>query len=172
MRLTIATNTFLLLLEKPRSGPLGRRTRNGTSEPLDWDFTLDWQDIYNIDPKIRRNLEKGKKLIKRSKRQMIERVVAQVRNRVPHCERKTFVQVMKEMKLKYPRSFRHELAQGIIGKNSLVASMQAKFDNDKRGPRRSQMEIEAPNLKAAYGCIRWRVTVLPEGEFLMTCITP
>ena len=73
---------------------------------------------------------------------------------------------MMDMKRKYKKSFRHELAKGIIGKNSLVASMQAKFDNDKRaGKRRAQMEVEAPNIKAAYGCVRWRVTTLPDGEY-------
>lgn len=75
-----------------------------------------------------------------------------------------------DMKQKYKKSFRHELAQGVIGKDSLVACMQAKFDNDKRAlKRRSQMEVEAPsNCKAAYGCVRWRVTTLPVGEYCLS----
>lgn len=101
------------------------------------------------------------------RKKMVERIVTQVRNKVPHCERKSFIQVMKDMKLKYKKTFRHELAKGVIGKHSLLASMQAKFDNDKRAiKRRSQMEIEAPgNFKAAYGCVRWRVTTLPDSEY-------
>ena len=60
-------------------------------EHREWDFKLDWQDIYNINPKIKKMLEQGKKLKSRLRSKVIERVVTQVRNKVPHCERKTFI---------------------------------------------------------------------------------
>ena len=69
-----------------------------------------------------------------------------------------------EMKQKYPVSFSGELAGGKVSKNSLCKKMQDKFDNDKRPARRTTTETEAPAIKPAYGCVRWRVFSLPAGE--------
>ncbi|XP_034255334.1 uncharacterized protein LOC117653638 [Thrips palmi] len=137
----------------------GRRPRRRNHN-----FVIDWRDIYNIDDKIKTRLQRGKKIRKKQRKSLVSRIVTQVRNRVPHATRQTFVDVMEDMKAKYEGSFKHELANGAVGKTSITASMQSKFDNDRRPPPRTKTETEAPNIKAAYGCRKWRVSRLPDGE--------
>lgn len=75
---------------------------------------------------------------------------------------------MDKMKRKYPNTFQHELVNGAVGKTSITAAMQNKFDNDRRAPRRMALETEAPNFKAAYGCVKWRLNSLPANETVAT----
>lgn len=129
----------------------------------EWEFNVDWQDIKNGSDTIMARLEKGKKLKKQQRIIFVQRIVSQVRNKAPAATRRIFVQVMNDIKRKYRASFEHELANGKIGKRSITKKMMDKFDNDKRPPRRTRLEQQAPISKAAYGCIMWRAP-LPEDQ--------
>lgn len=139
-----------------------RHRENATNQD-DWHFVLDWDDIKRTNEKIVNRLMNGKKLTARLRREFVARVVHQVRTTTPGATRAIFVSVMKDIKLKYPRSFRHELADGKVGRKSITKKLMDKYDNDKRPPRRTSLETEAPVLKSAYGCIKWRAP-LPDGQ--------
>ncbi|KAJ1528943.1 hypothetical protein ONE63_007311 [Megalurothrips usitatus] len=94
---------------------------------------------------------------------LVQRVVNQVREKVPHARRRIFVQIVADVKAKYPGTFKHELANGKVGKRSLTKKMMDTFDNKKRTPHTTRVECEAPTLKAAYGCVQWRVS-LPSNQ--------
>lgn len=107
----------------------------------------------------------GKKLRRKEKVQLVARVVQQVRDSVPQATRAIFDGVSKQLKKKYPVTFKSELAKGIVAKKTLGFKMKTKFDNDLRPTdRRTTTEKQAPAIKAAYGCLRWRVLDLPDGE--------
>lgn len=141
--------------ETPRQGEQGHR---------DWNFRINWNDIYNINSNIKQKMERGKKLKSKEKREMVKRLVNQVRNKVPGAKRNIFRQIIKDMKTKYSVTFSGELAKGKLAKTSMCKRMQDKFDNDKRPNKKTIMEKEAPSIKAAYGCLKWRVACLPEDE--------
>lgn len=147
---------------RPLSDASSRENRNRTGN-LTWDFEVDWTDIKNGDKEIIRKLKHGRKLKMKHRKLFVARVVDQVRQRVPAAERNVFIQVMTDVKKKYPTSFRHELAGGKVGKTSITFKMMTKFDNDKRPDRKTRVEKEAPTLKAAYGCVQWRAP-LPAGQ--------
>lgn len=129
---------------------------------------MDWNDIYAIHPKMKKRLDAGKKLTKLLRREVVSRTVNQVRNKVPGADRKIFLHIMKEMKRKHGRSFRHELANGVVGSKTVVYYMQTKYDNSRRPARRTRLETEAPNLKEAYGCVKWRLLNLPANQTIET----
>lgn len=130
----------------------------------EWDFAIDWHDLYNIDNSLKKNLKKGKKLKKAQKKEVIRRIVLQVKKNAHHAKRSIFRQIVRDMKDKYPVSFSSELAGGKINRGSLCGKMQSKYDESKRPSRKTEREEEAPAIKAAYGCKRWRATSLPDGE--------
>lgn len=139
------------------------RQRESATNNAGYNFVVDWDDIKRTNDAIIRRLDKGKKLSARLRRQFVGRLVHQVRTTVPGATRIVFKSVMVDIKTKYPISFRHELAKGKVGKRSITRKCMEKFDNDKRPPRRTKLESEAPTLKAANGCIKWR-TALPDGQ--------
>lgn len=94
----------------------------------------------------------------------MKRLVNQVRTRLPHADRSVFRDIVKQMKRKYKLSFKSELCKGKLDRNSLCFVMQTKFDNDKRPKRRTRTEQEAPAIKPAYGCKKWRLACIPAGE--------
>lgn len=134
-------------------------------EEREWDFQIDWKDIYNIKKNMKKRLKAGKKLSRKDRKQVVARIVQQVRDRVPHADRSIFNQVARAMRKKYKVTFESELAKGKLARKTLCFKMKTKFDNDKRPTtRKTATESEAPKIKAAYGCTRWRITNLPAGE--------
>lgn len=132
-------------------------------EPLH-EFRIDWEDIYKIDASVKLRLKAGKKLRSKQKREFIKRIVSQVRCKQPYAKRALFKDIVEKMKKKYPVSFHSELAKGKIGRKSLCFRMQTKFDNERRPVRRTRVEQEAPGIKPAYGCKKWRLASIPQGE--------
>ena len=113
-------------------------------------------------------MRRGKKLSKSGKKELIRRLVAQVKDSVPHAQRGIFVQIAGDLKTKYPVTFVSELREGKVNKKSLCFQMQTKFDNSNRASRKTTTEAEAPNIKAAFGCKKWRVRALPDGHTIAT----
>lgn len=153
--------------QQQQQGQRQRRERGeneGEERSAQWDFQVNWDDIHNIHPKLKSRLDKGKKLTKSLRRSFVSRIVTQVRNSVPGVDRRIFIQVMADMKRKYPRTFRHELANGVVGKGTVTYFMQTKYDNDRRPKERTRLETESPAIKAAYGCVKWRLLNLPAGQ--------
>lgn len=129
------------------------------------EFKIDWEDLYKIDANIKVRLRSGKKLRTKQKKEVVKRIVNQVRAKAPHAKRDIFKTIVKRMKTKYTLSFHSELAGGKMARGSLCRSMQIKFDNDKRPEtRKTRVEREAPGIKPAYGCKKWRLASLPQGE--------
>lgn len=129
-----------------------------------YNFKIDWEDVYKCHDSIQDRLQRGKSLKSKQKRELIKRIVNQVRTKVPHAKRDIFRHIVLAMKKKYPLALHSELAQGKLNRKSLCTRMQNKFDNDRRPARRTRMEHQAPAIKAAYGCTRWRVANIPQGE--------
>lgn len=143
-----------------------RRNRRGHEANGEerWNFEINWNDIFNAHPKIKKKLDAGRKLNAKLRRLVVSRVVNQVRTRVPHARRTIFVQIMTDMKRLYQRSFRHELAGGFVGKKTVAFYMQTKYDNDRRPLSRTRAETETPSFKEAYGCKQWRLASLPQQQ--------
>lgn len=129
-----------------------------------YDFKIDWSDLYKASDTVEDRLKTGKKLKSRQKKEIVKRLVNQVRTKTPHAKRDIFRQIVRDMKNKYSSSFKSELARGKLNKRGLCHRMQTKFDNDKRPARRTRMEQQAPDIKAAYGCQKWRQVSIPQGE--------
>ncbi|XP_052127563.1 uncharacterized protein LOC127750308 [Frankliniella occidentalis] len=147
------------------AGPSTSTRRSSTTHRnhREWDFDINWSDLYNISPQLKDRLKKGKKLTPRMRREVIKRLVSQVRNKVKGVKRDICVQVMMDMKEKYAASFSSELAGGKIGKKTMVFKMQSHFDDVRRAKRKTPTENEAPAIKPAYGCMKWRCAS-PQGE--------
>lgn len=136
-----------------------------THQDKEWNFNINWKDIYAINSGMRKNLKDGKKLKKKAKLELVRRLVNQVKDKVPQARRTIFRQVTRDLKRKYPVSFSSELAKGKLSKKSLCRRMQTRFDNSKRAKKGNTLEQESPNnIKAAYGCRKWRLVTLPDGE--------
>lgn len=138
--------------------------RNIRQRARDWDFDIDWDDIFKISPTLEERLQAGKRPVKKIRREMVRVLVRQVRNKVPHANRKIFKQVASDLKVRYPRAFKNELAKGKLGKHTMQKRMADCFDNQHRAPKKTRAESEAPNIKPAYGCKRYRVVALPDDE--------
>ncbi|XP_034245765.1 uncharacterized protein LOC117647899 [Thrips palmi] len=136
----------------------------GTTDDDKDKFRINWQDIYAINKDIKKKMIQGKKLKRREKKQIIGRIVQQVRDQVPNASRDVFDKVAQQLHDKHSITFQSELAKGRVVKKTLSFKMKTKFDNDRRPIRRTTTEQQAPSIKAAYGCLRWRVVDLPAGE--------
>ena len=146
--------------QQNQAGPRNRRRVENIGEER-WEFEINWPDIYAAKPGLKERLIAGRKLTKPMRLALVARAVNQVRMNVPNANRRIFLQVMADMKLKHSRTFKHELANGVVGKKTIAYYMQAKFDNDHRANQKTRAEAEAPAFKAAYGCVQWRLAGLP-----------
>ncbi|XP_052128730.1 uncharacterized protein LOC127750630 [Frankliniella occidentalis] len=125
-------------------------------------YTHDWS-IY--PPDIMNRLNKGKPLSGEQMRELKKRTIRHLKYAYPNFGRK-FLKVVGEAMLK-----KYSVLESTMGKDNKIQtktlgfSLVTHLDNRNRNPTpRTTEEIEAPAIPEAYGCVKWQVANLPEGE--------
>lgn len=123
-------------------------------------FQIKWA---KMPPKLIKAIGEGRVPTESDRRKMVFRLVEDVRSEVPFAERSIFDRVAEKINRQFPDSFGDIFIRSRTAV-SLLTQLKDCFDNAKRKDT-TPLEIEAPILEQrAYGCRRWRLAALPEGE--------
>ena len=96
-------------------------------------------------------------------------IVDDVIDKKPNLDRKFFCAVATQMTSKFPNAFRDIVLKGKIARRlssygKLVYKLKNRYDNTRRKQERTRLQVEAPSIPEAYGCLQWQVINLPNDE--------
>lgn len=125
-------------------------------------FAVNWA---KMPPKLLKAISKGLMPTEGERRLFIQRIVEDVRHKVPFAERAIFESIADKIHTKFPTSFSDIVIRSKLKKPvSLTKQLKDCFDNSRRGEK-TDLEVEAPaGVPRAYGCRRWQLNQLPGNE--------
>ncbi|KAJ1524594.1 hypothetical protein ONE63_011080 [Megalurothrips usitatus] len=97
------------------------------------------------------------------------RDIVETMEEMPNYTRDCLPDVARDVISQYPQSFKDIKVAGKAGMglatdcDKLIYKMSNRSDNTNRGGK-SGLQVEAPDIAEASGCVRWAVLDLPEGE--------
>ena len=133
-------------------------------------YQIKWNKMSDTTMKL---MKAGKALTNNQINSVVYRVVEDVVENVSHVNRKFFQSIATLMIRQFPNAFSDIVVTAAKAKRlttygKLVYKLKNRYDNSKRKAERTRLQIEAPPRPEAYGCQRWQVLDMPQGETIET----